>query len=121
MMTYLAKMNTTGFLRTYSSSFLLMIRTVSRVDYSNFHLTNSSTFRVISLGIRKQPMERTFHRSRAEKQEYISSKNVDVCAMTETWLKKDDALTCKQIPPPGYKIHLVPRQDSCQGGGIAIV
>ena len=54
-------------------------------------------------------------------QEYISSKNVDVCAVTETWLMKDDALTCKQIPPPGYKIHLVPRQDGHQGGGIAIV
>ena len=43
-------------------------------------------------------------------QVYISSKNVGVCAITETWLKKDDALTCKQIPLPGYKIHLVPRQ-----------
>ena len=37
------------------------------------------------------------------------------------WLKKGDALTSKQIPPPGYKIHLVPRQDDHQGGGIAIV
>ena len=36
-------------------------------------------------------------------------------------LKKDDALTCKQISPPGYKIHSVPRQDGCQVGGIAIV
>ena len=33
-------------------------------------------------------------------QEYISSKNVDVCAITKMWLKKDDALTSKQIPPP---------------------
>ena len=54
-------------------------------------------------------------------QEYISSKNVDVCAITEMWLKKDDALICKQIPCPGYKIYSVPRQDACQCGRIAIV
>ena len=131
------------------------------------------------LGFRKQPMERTFHRSRAGKQlfhhihvlisdfhwkpsqiittgkslssnlinvepheycdrpikglvklvhvnarsisnkildfqEYISSKNVDVCVITEMWLKKDDVLTCKQIPPIGYKIHSIPRQDGHQ-------
>ena len=36
-------------------------------------------------------------------QEYISSKNVGECVITEMWLKKDDALTCKQIPPQAIK------------------
>ena len=44
-----------------------------------------------------------------------------MCVIAETWMKKDAALTCKQIPPPGYKMHSVPRQDSCQGWGIAVV
>ena len=31
--------------------------------------------------------------------------NIDICAITETWLKIDDDLTMKMVPPPNYNIH----------------
>ena len=54
--------------------------------------------------------------------EYILDKDVDICAITETWLKQDpNDDTIKEVPPTGYKIVTTPRSDGRMGGGIALV
>ena len=45
---------------------------------------------------------------------------IDICSLTETWIKEDDTTAEFQICPPGYKAISVPRSNK-QGGGIAIV
>ena len=45
---------------------------------------------------------------------------VDICALTETWIKSDDTITIKGMCPQGYTGILVSRKDK-QGGGIALV
>ena len=54
-------------------------------------------------------------------QEYITYANIDLCALTETWLKPDDDDIAKVVPPQGYTFLSWPRQDGWRGGGIAIV
>ena len=50
-------------------------------------------------------------------QHYLCDSRIDVCAITETWIKQDDPLQASNIPPPGYSIISVPRPDGQQGGG----
>ena len=45
---------------------------------------------------------------------------VDICSLTETWIRKDDTTTVSQICPPGYKAISLLRSNE-QGGGIAAV
>ena len=45
---------------------------------------------------------------------------IDICSLTETWIKEDDTTAEFQICPPGYKAISVLRSNK-QGGGIAIV
>ena len=54
-------------------------------------------------------------------QEYITNASIDLCALTETWLKPDDDDIAKVVPPQGYTFLSPPRQDGWRGGGIAIV
>ena len=54
-------------------------------------------------------------------QEYVVSKDIDVCAITETWLKEDEIFDKKQIDPIGYSVILHPRKDKRVGGDIAMV
>ena len=37
----------------------------------------------------------------------LNDSNIDICAITETWLKIDDDLTMKMVPPPNiiYTVH----------------
>ena len=51
----------------------------------------------------------------------LNDSNVDICAIMETWLKIDDDLTMKMVPPPNYNIHSTPRTTGEQGGGLALV
>ena len=45
-----------------------------------------------------------------------------VCAITETWLSRDENdLRYKEIPPPGYKILSKPCKSWKKGVGIAVV
>ena len=39
----------------------------------------------------------------------LTNSNIDVCAITETWLKTDDVLKAKMVPPPNYNIYSMPR------------
>ena len=50
----------------------------------------------------------------------IVDHNLDVCALTETWLVEDDTVTPGLIPPPGYAFLSSPRT-SGPGGGVGVV
>ena len=55
-------------------------------------------------------------------QQYIVDQNIDVCAITETWIKKDDInMITKEIPPHGYHILSQPCMDGRSGGGLGMV
>ena len=50
------------------------------------------------------------------------SKEVFLCAITESWLPSDDEdLRYKEIPPLGYNILSEPHTDGRCGGGLALV
>ena len=46
--------------------------------------------------------------------------NLDLCILTETWIKEGDTITPTRLCPNGYKSLYISRQDKV-GGGIAIV
>ena len=50
----------------------------------------------------------------------LHTQNVDICALTETWLKEDDAITPMEMCPAGYASLSVPQTDRL-GGGLALV
>ena len=54
-------------------------------------------------------------------QHYLLEKSIDVCAVTETWLKENDEYGLHAIPPSGFKIISQPRCDGRQGGGTALI
>ena len=52
---------------------------------------------------------------------YLHDQEVDICAITETWVKTDNQTAPKEILPPGYNIITKPRPDGRCGGRLAIV
>ena len=54
-------------------------------------------------------------------QHYLLENSIDVCAVTETWLREDDEYRLCEILPPGFKIISKPRCDGRQGGGVALI
>ena len=52
--------------------------------------------------------------------DFITSQKLDICAITETWLRDNDPSSLGAITPNGYDAYHVPRQDR-SGGGVAIV
>ena len=54
--------------------------------------------------------------------EYATSKNLDIVAVTEAWLKHDETKsTIADISPPGYSFFHEPRADQRAGGGVGIL
>ena len=54
--------------------------------------------------------------------EYVTSKKLDIVAMTETWLKHDETKsTIPHISPPGYSFFHEPRADQRTGRGVCIL
>ena len=54
--------------------------------------------------------------------EYVISKNLDIVAVTETWLKHDETKsTIADISPPGYSFFNESRADQRAGGGVGIL
>ena len=53
--------------------------------------------------------------------DYILEKNLAICSLTETWLKEEDILECKQITPKGYSLLCEHRPEGKRGGGIALI
>ena len=54
-------------------------------------------------------------------QHYLQDEKMDLCAVTETWLKPDDMVHPREVTPPGYDILSQPRTDGRQGGGVTLV
>ena len=54
-------------------------------------------------------------------QHYLHDQEVDICAITETWVKTNDQTAPKEILPPSYNIITKPRPDGRCRGGLAIV
>ena len=50
----------------------------------------------------------------------LVNNNLDLCILTETWIKEGDTITPTRLCPNGYKSLSISRQDKV-GGGIAIV
>ena len=50
----------------------------------------------------------------------LVNNNLDLCILTETWIKECDTITPTRLCPNGYKSLSISRQDRV-GGGIAIV
>ena len=53
-------------------------------------------------------------------QHYLQDEKIDLCTVTETWLKPDDIIHPKEITPPGYHILSQQRTDGRQGGGVTL-
>ena len=53
-------------------------------------------------------------------QHYLLDEKIDLCAITETWLKPDDVVHTDEIVPPGYNFLSKLRCDGRQGGGVAL-
>ena len=51
----------------------------------------------------------------------MGTNEIDILAITKTWLKKDDDIPPTTIPPPGYDIMSSPSLDGRSGGGIILV
>ena len=47
--------------------------------------------------------------------------NLDLCAITETWIKQDDSMMAKEILPPGYSVSSSPHQGNRAGGSTALI
>ena len=55
-------------------------------------------------------------------QQYIVDKNIGICAITKTWIKKDGTdMATKEIPPPGYNILSHPCMGGRSGCGLEII
>ena len=50
----------------------------------------------------------------------LTDQKLDVCALTETWIREGDVTTAIQLCPEGYSAVSIPREGRI-GGGIAIV
>ena len=50
----------------------------------------------------------------------LTNNNLDVCVLTETWIKEDDNVTSARLCPNGYKSLSISRPNGT-GGGITIV
>ena len=46
--------------------------------------------------------------------------NVDMLAITETWMKHNDPVTANELTPPGFSLHHAPRVGRV-GGGVGIL
>ena len=51
----------------------------------------------------------------------IMDNDIDICALTEMWIKPEDDWTCKEVTPPGYHYFNHPRLDGRKGGGTALL
>ena len=50
----------------------------------------------------------------------LNDHKLDICALTETWIREGDVTTAVQLHPEGYSAVSIPREGRT-GGGIAIV
>ena len=53
--------------------------------------------------------------------DYIIEKDIQLLAITETWLKANNEVEMGEITPDGYKLDPLHRKHNKQGGGVAII
>ncbi|XP_078000678.1 uncharacterized protein LOC144453296 [Glandiceps talaboti] len=53
-------------------------------------------------------------------QDYLVQNSIDICVITETWLRVKDSATRSACLPPAYNINDFPRQNRT-GGGVGVV
>ena len=53
--------------------------------------------------------------------DYIVDQNIDVCVVTETWLKDMDTTSIAGVCLPGYSFKSFPRQSNRSGGGSGVM
>ena len=63
---------------------------------------------------------RSFANKSGPIQHYLHDEQIDICAITETWVETDDQTAPKEILLPGYNIITKPRPVGRCGGGLAI-
>ena len=51
----------------------------------------------------------------------ICEKNIDICAVSETWIKQDDGHTQMELAPQGYNVLSYPQSDGHVGGGLVFL
>ena len=81
---------------------------IRQVDYNN----------LMTITIAKVPLSRWINlahinawsvcNKKDQIQEQIVTNNLDLCAITETWIKQDDSMMAKEILPPGYSVSSSP-------------
>ena len=52
---------------------------------------------------------------------HVVSENIDICAITETWLRSEDDTIRQECQPAGYTFTDSPRQCGRQGGGTGLL
>ena len=53
--------------------------------------------------------------------DYVVSSSIDICCITETWLKENDAVSRGELKPEGYDFKDCPRAGNRAGGGTGIL
>lgn len=110
------------------------IRTIvgNRPTYTHEPLTISKNNlkclpREHSVCVSSQPLDfcllnvRSVNRKGDQLVDFITENDLDIVALTETWLSPDDAVACGDMTPEGYTLHQEPRAHGKCGGGVAIV
>ena len=93
----------------------------NQINHNNLIKITVSNNRNIYLKISHINAHSIYHKTQPF-QEHILSKDVSLCAITESWLPSDDEdLRYKEVPPPGYNILSEPHADGRCGGGLALV
>lgn len=101
-------------------------------DYSSHessrdHVQSGSTGRDIRRNIRRKSLHfacvnaRSVRNKVADVVDHVVGKNIDICVVTETWLKDHDTVSIAGLSPNGYAFKSFPRQSERNGGGTGIM
>lgn len=53
--------------------------------------------------------------------DYVIENDIDIFAVTETWLRDDDTFSIAEVCPTGYHFYHVPLKNSRGGGGWSAI
>ena len=80
---------------------------INKANLKTIQLVNNTTGKNRSLLCATINCRSIINKSAVLKVE-ISNKNINLCALTETWIKEDDMLTPLELCPSGYKLISIP-------------
>ena len=64
---------------------------------------------------------RSLRNKTADVVDHVVNSNVDMCVVTETWLKDADSVTIAALSPDGYCFQNSPRENDRSGGGVGVM